>query len=145
MRGLLPRGAEEIAKLRESGKRPEDQVVVSLCGELQDFPNPQVFVSCQEHDWRFLGGLPVIICVNQEWLSDDVQRTAMALARVAYYRMAVWNVDTHRGLTVWPVWRALAGNETHWTFPEHLCDAEFVRWAKVTWSAGENARFMTCE
>lgn len=138
----LPIGGAAILDARRNGKAPADAVVVSLCGRQDDFANPQVFPIASNHEWGFLAGLDVIVCVEPK--AKFVRPTMAALARVTVEPLTVWDVKAKRGMTVWPVWRAVDGGESHTAAPSQLRSAKFIRWARVTWLPGENRRFLEC-
>jgi hypothetical protein len=138
----LPIGGAAILEARQNGKAPADAVVVSLCGRRDDFANPQVIVMASNHEWGFLAGLDVIVCVEPK--AKFVRATMAALARVTVEPLSVWDVQARRGMTVWPVWRAADGGEAHRAPPAQLRSATFIRWARMTWLPAENRRFFEC-
>ena len=127
----LPLGAELILQSRLGGQRPADAVIVSCVGSVRE-ANPTVVVTAARHDWRFLKDLEVYVFVGPN--SRFVPQTLRAIARHAA-DIVVWDVEAKAGANLLPVWRY---DERTWK------PSRFVRWARMTWTKTENARFAKC-
>lgn len=140
MKPALPHGAEPIAVARDNGQRPADPVVVSLCGRLSGFSNPQVFPYAPNHDWSFMVGLEAIVCVKPS--SPHVQRILRALAVPCESPIALWDVDAQRGMDLWPIWVGVQLPEIHIAPLEDRRSAIFKRWGFSRWMPRENRAFI---
>lgn len=139
-RGPLPQGAKAILDARRHGRRPALPLVVSLCGRRDDVSNPQVLAWQAGHDWRFAAGLDCFVFTRPA-TKDLAQRILLELARVVK-SLALWDIETKRGMDLWPIWRGVHRSELHHQLTiEEAANAIFVRWGRLTWLPGQNLRF----
>lgn len=93
----LPYGAQPIIEARlRTGAKPEDMVIVSLVGPLED-GNPVVLADGPEHDWRFLRGLRV--CVFGK-VGTPNRQTAIAIGTCLPSWLALWDMESKEGADV---------------------------------------------
>ncbi len=94
----LPYGAREIAKLRSTGKRPADLVLISLVGPLRE-NNPVVIAKPERsYDWRFTVGLSVAVVVTTD--TPNVPGIIKAIEAANPSTLSVWFADKQDGLNI---------------------------------------------
>jgi hypothetical protein len=134
----MPIGAFPIAKARDNGMRPAEQIIVSLCGWRPGIANPQVLVTGPNHCWDFMAGLEALVFVQPG--AKYLAPTLRALAEPCE-TLSLWDVERRQGLDVWPVWKGLNVPEVRKTLLSERRGAIFLRWESYPWSMPENARF----
>lgn len=93
----MPPGALPIVEARlRTGAKPEDMVLVSLVGPLED-SNPTMVVAGPEYDWRFMRGLRVCIFGR---VGTPNRQTAIAIGMNLPSKLWLWDVDAKQGTDV---------------------------------------------
>lgn len=95
---MIATNAAKIINLRANGYRPDELILVSLVGRI-DEPNHTVFAdSRQAYDWRWARGLDICVYASSavKWFG-----TIKALADCRPKLLALWDVDRKEGAEFW--------------------------------------------
>jgi hypothetical protein len=94
----LPENAMTIVQARMKGRRPDEMVIISLCGPVPT-QNPLVLAEPNvDYDWRWLRGLDVCVYVSDR---NDWALTLKAIALAEPAHLDVWNPDGKWGAHVY--------------------------------------------
>lgn len=94
----LPTGAKKIVEARLKGFKPDEMIIVSIVGRINE-PNHTIFANPNgEYDWQFLTGLQVCVYTDEAtpWLP-----TVMNIAKVKPVFLGLWDAERHEGADVW--------------------------------------------
>lgn len=91
---MIPTNAKKIIDLRKNGYKPDEIVIVSIVGKIDElnhivFANPK-----DDYDWTWCKGLDVCVFGSS---AVDWKKTVDAISRVAPRFLALWDVDRGEG------------------------------------------------
>lgn len=95
---MIPAGAQKIIEVRAKGFKPNEMILVSFIGRINE-PNHTVYaVPNRDYDWSWVKGLQVCIYATSgiEWAKAAL---AMALAKPAY--LGIWDAGRSEGAELW--------------------------------------------
>ena len=91
---MLATNAQKIVELRKRGYKPNEMIIVSLVGKVDElnhtiFANPKL-----EYDWEWCKGLEVCIFASSavDWL-----KTVDSISKVNPAFLALWDIDRYEG------------------------------------------------
>lgn len=91
---MIPTNAIKIIELRKRGYKPDEMIIVSLVGRLDELNHVIYADYRKEYDWKFLKGLEVCIFANS---AVDYKKTLLAIAKVKTSFLGLWDVDRLEG------------------------------------------------
>jgi hypothetical protein len=93
---MIAPNALSIASARKSGMRPDEMILVSMVGRLDEL-NHTVFADGRDFDWTWVRDLEICIFAKPD---TPWQKVAKAIAAQRPSFLAVWDVETHEGADI---------------------------------------------
>ena len=134
----LPTGAQQIIRVRQSGKRPADMVLVSNIGKLPG-ENPQIITEGTGFDWRWLTGLDFCMFGEiNDALMENLEDICKAAKGYLPSRLLIWDTKHETGIYAWylPKAETIHLPKTRWEW-----EFSFIPW--TDWQ-NQNFKEMQC-
>jgi len=91
---MIPTNALKIIELRKRGYKPDELIIISLVGKLDEL-NHVIYADYRKnYEWGFLKGLDVCIFANS---AIDFKKTLIDIAKVETRFLGLWDVDRLEG------------------------------------------------
>lgn len=91
---MIPANSLKIIELRKRGYKPDELIIISLVGKL-DEENYVIYADYRkDYDWKFLKDLDVCIFANS---AVDFKKTLVDIAKVGVKFLGLWDVDRLEG------------------------------------------------
>lgn len=95
---LIPTNAQKIIDLRKRGYKPDEMIIVSLVGKIDEL-NHVIYADYRKsYDWKFLAGLEVCIFASS---AVDYAKTLKSIGMIKTRFLALWDVDRLEGAEFW--------------------------------------------
>ena len=91
---VIPTNAFKIIELRKKGYKPDEMIIVSLVGKIDELNHVIYADHRKDYDWNFLKGLDVCIFANS---SIEIKKTLLAIATIKTRFLGLWDVDRLEG------------------------------------------------
>jgi hypothetical protein len=92
----LPNGAEAVLAARKRGLKPNEMLIVSLVGKVNESNHVIYANQGAEYDWRWLRGLKACLYINQK---SNWRPVIEAMVRQRPEWLGLYNVDQFKGAT----------------------------------------------
>ena len=91
---MIATNANKIIQLRKNGYRPDEMIIISLVGKLDELNHVVYADTKTDYDWSWCRGLDICIFASSgvKWT-----KTMNSIARVKTHFLAVWDIDRHEG------------------------------------------------
>lgn len=95
---MLATNALKILELRKRGYKPDEMILVSLVGKIDELNHTVYAVAKNEYDWSWCKGLDICVYASSgvDWLP-----TIKAIADAKPHFLAVWDIDRKEGAEFW--------------------------------------------
>ena len=95
---MIATNAERIVKLRANGYRPDEMILVSLVGRIDELNHTVYADPRNAYDWRWVLGLDVCVFASSavRWLD-----TIKAISECRPQLLALWDTDRNEGAEFW--------------------------------------------
>jgi hypothetical protein len=127
---MIAKNAEKIAEARAKGYKPDEMILVSLIGRINE-PNHTVYaVPGRDYDWSWARGLQVCIYVTSGLDWDKVGRP---IANLKPSYLALWDAGRSEGAELWlqPAVADIEKPRDQWRWV----------WEYMPWTPEQNWRF----
>ncbi len=95
---MLATNAQKILDLRKRGYKPDEMILVSLVGRIDELNHTVYAVAKNDYDWSWCRGLDICVYASS---SVDWLKTINAIARNKTRFLAVWDIDRKEGAEFW--------------------------------------------
>lgn len=127
---MLATNALKIVNLRRNGYRPDEMVIVSLVGKVQELNHVVYAFADKEYEWDWCKGLDICIFASS---AVDCGKTVKAIGIHKPRFLAVWDVDRLEGadITFFPSVASINKPQSQWKYVPYV----------ITWCSLANKIF----
>ena len=127
---MIATNAQKIVEVRAKGFRPDEMILVSLIGRINE-PNHTVYAGAGgDYEWQWVRGIQVCIYASS---GVDWQKTATGIVKANPAYLALWDTGRNEGAELWfePTPESIALPRNQWQ-----CKFNYM-----PWTAEQNGRF----
>lgn len=130
---MIPVGAQKIIDVRTKGFKPDEMILVSFIGRINELNYTVYAMPGRDYDWFWIKGLQVCIYASSgvDWIEAAL---AMTMAKPSY--LGLWDVGRSQGAELWtlPAVADIDKPPSQW------------RWLinYMPWTPAQNWRFAEC-
>ena len=95
---MLATNAQKIVELRKRGYKPDEMILVSLVGKIDELNHTVYAIAKNEYDWKWCRGLDICVYASS---GVDWFQTIKAIADTKPRYLAIWDVDRKEGAEFW--------------------------------------------
>ena len=95
---MIATNAKKIVDLRANGYRPNEMILVSLVGKIDELNHTVFAMPKFEYDWRWCAGLDICVYADS---SVDWMPTVVAISQAKPRYLSLWDFDRKEGSEIW--------------------------------------------
>jgi hypothetical protein len=127
---MIATNAQKIIDVRAQGFRPDEMILVSLIGRINEQNHTVYAGSGRDYEWQWAHDLQVCIYASS---GVDWQKSATAIAHAKPSYLALWDTGRNEGAELWyePAVESIDLSKSQWQY----------KFNYMPWTPAQNERF----